>query len=94
MGNSWSKNRKKACVAVCLLSTVPATTAQWQYWFGNWGCWDGAASGPDCCIFSGDSAGALTRTGECTSASGDVNLNNMGITSISAGVFANMGQLQ
>jgi len=93
MGNSWSKNRKKAFFAVCLLSTVPATTA-WEYWFGNSGCWDGAAPGPDCCIFSGDSAGVLTRTGECPSRSGYLNFYSSGITSISVGVFANMGKLQ
>jgi hypothetical protein len=93
MGNSWSKNRKKACVAVCLLSTVPATTA-WEYSFGNSGCWDGAAPGPDCCIFSGDSAGALTRTGECPSEIGYLDLSGRVITSITDGVFTGMGKLQ
>jgi hypothetical protein len=47
------------------------------------------------CNFSGDYAGApLIRTGECPFQSGGLGLNSKGITSISVGVFANMGQLQ
>ena len=47
------------------------------------------------CTFSGDFAGApLVNTGECPVQSGYLDLNSKGITSISVGVFANMGQLQ
>jgi hypothetical protein len=47
------------------------------------------------CSFSGDYAGApLVRTGECPFQSGSLELEGKGITSVSVGVFANMGQLQ
>ena len=86
MGNSWSKNCKTACVAVCLISTVPATTA--EYWEVSHGS----------CIFSGDYNGApLIGTGACPFEAGSLSLDSKGITSISdeaVAVFANMGQLQ
>ncbi len=61
---------------------VTCTSIPWTVVFGD-------------CNFSGDYAGApLIRTGECPFQSGGLGLNSKGITSISVGVFANMGQLQ
>jgi hypothetical protein len=73
---------KKACVALCFLSSVPASTA-WTQSFGG-------------CTFSGtDGVSTLvSRTGECASQDGTLVLQNKKINGFDDGVFANMGKLQ
>jgi hypothetical protein len=90
MGASLSK---KACVAMCLLSSV-AGENPWSIRFGT--CSEpNAPDSTDCCTFLGDYAGApLSRIGACASESGVLDLSMKRITGLPADVFAGMGSLQ
>jgi hypothetical protein len=80
MGASLSK---KACIALCLLGSVPAThAAPWTVVFGG-------------CTFSGDTNGApLARAGVCPNEVGQLYLSYKSINSLPESVFAGMENLE
>ncbi len=83
---------KKVFVAFCLLSSVPASAA-WIRQFGS--CYPNA-NPATCCEFSGTDGvpTMVSRTGNCSSGAGYLDLSFKNINGFATGVFAGMGKLE